>query len=325
MAPPGAAPGYPPPYGAPPGYPPPPGYGPPGYGYWGQVPDNMGSGRYRAQGIAELIDSAFTLYRRNLRLMLSIGAIPIVLKSVVEIVLAMVLIGPIINGSLVAPSGRLSNTAAATFIGGFAVYIVVVLVIDFVFQALLQGTLTQAVSQRYLGRPTSFGDSFKVGLSRFWPLLGYSGILILVIFVAAIVAVIFALVTIGIGLLLLIPGAIALWLVFGGRIAMTIVPCVVVERLGPIAALKRSWALTKGNGWRGVGFYLITVLVAFILGITFGGISSAFGLSYVLQQVFTAVVTVIVTPFTLIAYTLYYFDLRIRRENFDLEMLAEQV
>src|ERR1700692_1544334 len=82
----------PPPPGGPPGppvwgvvpMPPPRGWGPapgvgvpgasPGWG-WDQQPVLPGSGRFRAQAVGELLDSAFTLYRRNLRLILAITAI----------------------------------------------------------------------------------------------------------------------------------------------------------------------------------------------------------------------------------------------------------
>ena len=39
----------------------------------------------------------------------------------------------------------------------------------------------------------------------------------------------------------------------------------------------------------------------------------------------SAVAGVLVSPLTLIASTLYYYDLRIRREAFDLDMLAESL
>src|ERR1700737_2445937 len=53
----------------------PPGWGsPPAWG-WQQQPALPGSGRFRAQAVGELLDSAFTLYRRNLRLILSITAV----------------------------------------------------------------------------------------------------------------------------------------------------------------------------------------------------------------------------------------------------------
>lgn len=60
-------------------------------------------------------------------------------------------------------------------------------------------------------------------------------------------------------LLLLLPGLYAF-----GRLALS-GPLVVAERIGnPVAALRRSWELTRGRGWVILGFVLAVVLVALI-------------------------------------------------------------
>src|ERR1035437_3789341 len=75
--------GWPPPPG---GWAPPPGWGAPqwgphpGYGQppvygWQPQPMLPGSGRFRAQGVGQLLDAAFTLYRRTLGMILAITAV----------------------------------------------------------------------------------------------------------------------------------------------------------------------------------------------------------------------------------------------------------
>jgi hypothetical protein len=81
-------------------------------------------------------------------------------------------------------------------------------------------------------------------------------------------------IAIGIGfLLLLIPGLILL------TIWSVVAPVIVVERSGVFDAFGRSRALVKGNGWQVFGVivvvYLITTIVAFILGAIGTGISKA--------------------------------------------------
>lgn len=56
-------------------------------------------------------------------------------------------------------------------------------------------------------------------------------------------------------------------------------PALVAESLGPIAALKRSWEITRGNGWRIFGvfivFGLVVVAVYVVLSIPFAALTSS--------------------------------------------------
>ena len=45
----------------------------------------------------------------------------------------------------------------------------------------------------------------------------------------------------------------------------------------------------------------------------------------VLNQVVAAVVTILLEPISAIARTLLYYDLRVRKEGFDLELMARQL
>ena len=72
------------------------------------------------------------------------------------------------------------------------------------------------------------------------------------------------------GLLLIM----VLGLIFGTRLLSMVIPAAAVESLGPIALLKRSWSLTRGNWLRLFGFILLFYLasavasraVSFVLG-----------------------------------------------------------
>lgn len=70
---------------------------------------------------------------------------------------------------------------------------------------------------------------------------------------------VFAIVGIGI-LLLIVPG-----IVFACRLAF--VPYLVMDKgLDPVAAVEKSWNMTRGHGWRIFGMYLLAILV-FVLGL----------------------------------------------------------
>ena len=73
---------------------------------------------------------------------------------------------------------------------------------------------------------------------------------------------------------------------------------------------------------------LITGIASAVLNFAVAGPLAGFGPSAyqaAVRTVIGAIVGVLVSPITLITSTLYYYDLRIRREAFDLEMLAESL
>jgi uncharacterized membrane protein YraQ (UPF0718 family) len=95
--------------------------------------------------------------------------------------------------------------------------------------------------------------------------------------------------------------------------------------------LVRSWSLVRGFGWRILG---IRILVGLITGIISGLLVSLLALAgagldvngqLIVQQAASAVVGVFVGPVTYIAVTLLYYDVRIRKEGFDIEMLAQSL
>ncbi len=79
----------------------------------------------------------------------------------------------------------------------------------------------------------------------------------------------------GIGLLLLIvPG-----IFFACRLAF--VPYLVMDNgLDPVAAIEKSWAMTRGHGWRIFGMYLLTIVMV-MCGLVLLGVGALFALMWV--------------------------------------------
>lgn len=71
--------------------------------------------------------------------------------------------------------------------------------------------------------------------------------------------------------LLIVPG---LYLV--GRL-LFVLPVMACETRNPIEALKRSWALTEGNGFRLLAFVLFLLLGILMIGVLLGGVGAAIG------------------------------------------------
>lgn len=105
------------------------------------------------------------------------------------------------------------------------------------------------------------------------------------------------------------------------------VPAVVMlEGKSAVNSMTRSWELAKGE----VGKIFITLLLAwmifFVLYILLGmlvGILAAQNPK--VSQLVVAMLMALVYPITGVVTTLLYYDIRVRREGFDLELLAREV
>jgi hypothetical protein len=96
---------------------------------------------------------------------------------------------------------------------------------------------------------------------------------------------------------------------------------ILLEARGGAASIRRSWKLTKGNA----GHVLLTLGLALLLNLAVGfGTNMAARLvpSVTVQQVVATIVICVMYPLVGVIQTMLYYDLRIRREGFDIEYLA---
>jgi hypothetical protein len=170
---------------------------------------------------------------------------------------------------------------------------------------LLQGALIKAISDIYLGTPPSLGRSLGLALSRFFPLLG--GILLYTV-----------LTSIG-TMCCILPGIYLMGALFAT------IPVIMLERRGPIDALSRSWEISAGMRRRVFGAIFFSqalgVFVAYAVAIP----ATIFTISPFQTQALTHMVVAIVQPYGPIVLILLYYDLRVRREAFDLQVLASEM
>jgi hypothetical protein len=187
-------------------------------------------------------------------------------------------------------------------------------VVSAVLGAIAAGASTFIIADSYLGRQLSAGDAFK----RATPFIGR------LVLLAIMSAFLFFLGC----LFLFIPG-----LIIGTGIALG-TPALVLENL-PAAGdgLSRSWGLTRGYRWKLFGALLVVILLLSIPFIALGGFAVASlpnaqnpaGGSTLGFLGFTAVAAVLQTliyPLFYAVLVVSYYDLRIRKEAFDLELLA---
>jgi hypothetical protein len=205
----------------------------------------------------------------------------------------------------------------------------------------VSAALAWAASERLLGRSTSSRASYAPVLRRFaafiltqmlvWLALVALG---LGLFFAAGIAVAFGM----LGALLAVPivmAGVVMMAVAGVWLSVT--PQVqVLEGLHYTAAMGRSRALVQGYVAKTFGVLLVIgILTAIVTGLLLGiptaivaSTSIARGLEMsrgtaVLLTVLEAAISIGMAPLQMIALTWVYYDLRARKEGFDLEMLAQ--
>ncbi len=306
--------------------------------------------RLRPFSLGELLDESFRLYRREFVVLLAIAALVLVPYAVIEYLLQLPFQDRILRiqdaqlQQFQNPQPGADPFAGMTPMDFFGEILFASLLplafgmlYQIVFQPILQGALARAVSQRYLERAVSVGDSFGTALRRAPALI-----------VAQLVPFSIGLLTFGAmaGLffgavstdttflpLLLLGFFVSGLLVFVLTIFLTVrflfsSQAVVLEERGPIQAIKRSWRLTQDYFWRTLGYVIVIGLLLAIVGAITGGViqgvvqlflATNLQLVLLISTVISAVVEVCVTPFGMIAYTLMYYDLRIRKEGFDLQ------
>ena len=113
------------------------------------------------------------------------------------------------------------------------------------------------------------------------------------------------------------------------------VQATVVEGHKAVGALRRSFSLVRGSWWRVFGITLVVVLVIFglmiILNLVFlpllyvPGIENAFGAINLVTFLAGLVVTVVAPPILFVAGTLLYYDLRVRKEDYDFAALSREM
>jgi hypothetical protein len=112
------------------------------------------------------------------------------------------------------------------------------------------------------------------------------------------------------------------------------VPVLLTEGLRGRAALGRSRRLIKGRWWGTLALIVLgailtgvvnSALSALVVGLAASGESANTVLGFTVGTIAATAAKALTTPFTAAYVTVLYFDLRVRHEAFDLQLLALQV
>lgn len=294
--------------------------------------------------LAELLDRAFSLYRRHLWVFAGIMALPAAF-GVIWIALIQLQRVALPAGSTATPQQALR--ILVPFFGAALVFFI----LYFVAYAVALGATAVAVSQIYLGRDTTVRAAYaavraRIGrlvLVMLWATLRVFGvgfaILVLSGILSAVVAA--ALPRPAGGLVaffifaVAILGSLVLMTLMGVRYGVSI-PAAALEDQPASAALGRSVDLTSSNRWRVFLVILCAVIVTYatslllqgpfmVANFVVGPATLEGRLLMAIGGVVGAIGSMFTAPVMVIGLVLIYYDLRIRKEAFDLQVLLEAV
>jgi hypothetical protein len=285
----------------------------------------------RPLSFSQILDTTFALYRENFVLFAGTYAVLGIPQAIINIVVALATPAP-----PTAPTGTVGANAFLSYYATVAGSSGVAGGIGFIFTTIGTGALAKAVSSRYLGKPATIEGTYRsIGPRRFLALLGAT---LLYIVLLGLLAAVGIGISIGAGFALPLPLNVIVIFVFAIvtlvaviylAVSFVFVPqAVIIEQRSVTQALARSVRLVRGSWWRVLGVIaILTIIVSIISGIG-GSIVGAllqvvsFPEARAIVAGFSAIVMIFVGPVQLVGNTLLYYDLRIRKEAFDLEQLA---
>lgn len=254
------------------------------------------------RSLLDILVETFKIYKRNPIRLLAIVAI-------VEIGLGFMWSIPDFSG--LRPSTPEGGTASLTHLIPIGIMLVVASIMGL---SLMQGALIHAISEQYLRQSINIGRAFRFAWER---LAALAGAMILVLFVTTGILVVSIGFTVSIspdvGYVFIAAGfCVGLYLMVRWSFILQVA---LLERLGPLAAMSRSSALVKRNWWR-------VMNMTIIIGIITVGISIILG---TVPTIGPTLGSILSTPVFAIGITLLYYDLRVRKEEYNLDLLAAEL
>ena len=205
----------------------------------------------------------------------------------------------------------------------------VIVVIAAVVVSLVQSaSLIEAAAASYLGKQATVGSALRAGLRASPRLLGMGALATLAFIV------LWTLLVIGMAvtqqwwsvLIAVVGGIVAS--VFLAASWMVSPAVLILESAGPVAALRRSWGLSDGHRWRILGLILLLIVLQAVLSslLSFVIVASFITdqvVQLVVQQAVNLLATIAWAPVYWGTFAVLYYDLRVRKEAFDLQLAAE--
>jgi hypothetical protein len=272
----------------------------------------MDAASLRPLGIGEILDVAIKVYRARFATLV---------KAVGVVVAPVHVFGALVSLSLVPDTADVVETDPLTGeittidtsdVWAMAAGFVLVGLLGYLAAQLATAAAFKIVAAGYLDEDMDWRDSLRFALSRLRSVVWLS-------------------ILTGVGLFLAFLACIVPAIYLYGAWAVA-VPALVLEGHRGRGALRRSRRLVEGRWWPVFGVVVLSaILTAIVSGALTGALSGVVAVSdnalvdAIVSAVAQTVGSMLTTPFAAAVTTVLYFDLRVRKEGFDLELLARNV
>jgi hypothetical protein len=312
-------------------------------------------------GLGDLLDRAFRLYRARFWTLVAIGAVFLIPYAIISGALS----GQINPGTfdflraLLSGSPEVLENLPATptdpsTVLGLSCLSYLVSLLGLVLSGWVALSLTHQNIATLHNKAPSLGESIRAGLDRLLAWVGMSfaqWVVIVALFFVAFVPFFCGLVSTAAGTtrdgpndtgllalggslltcgILLVAAGVTVYLLTRWIVA---VPGMVAERWGPLQALRNSWALTKDYFWRSLVFavlliilgWVITSVPSFVLGLGIAVLPFPGQVTAIILNIASTAITLLWQPIQVAAIVLLYYDLRVRKEGYDLALRVERL
>ncbi len=210
---------------------------------------------------------------------------------------------------------------------------------------IVQAAVVRVIGDAYQGRSTAWRDAISLGFRKAIPVfltgllivIGAIGLLIVTALIVAVVGTFSDVLALTTAIFLFVGIVVSVF-----TLAYVAIPGLIVEQLRPVRAIRRSIDLVRPRFWPTFWTAVLAYVIVLVISLIIGGIVQAAvvipaainsvgsgelsgGLISAVASVSNAVVSIFTTPFTAAVGIAVYFDLRVRFEGFDLELLARDM
>jgi len=297
----------------------------------------------RPMDVGDVLDNTIRVYRSNWLVFIGIWAVILSVPTYIQLSALQYFINILTSAMLAAPDAgpeALNVFQSEEFYLSLGVLGIAAFLMFFL-APIAQAAMVFGVSETILGREPGIRESIIRVLPK-------AGTIILAYFLLGIIMVVTYLPIIlfvalissdplnyaapmALTFLFPVSGVLLLYL----TVKLLFIPhAIILDDVGAVDAFRRSFSLVTGYWWRVFGIYiLVSLIVQIIVSLLNQGVSLInMGLGLIpgmtdivivaLGGVLMTVISLVIQPIVIIATTLLYYDLRIRKEGFDLLHLA---
>ncbi|RRD24434.1 sulfur globule family protein [Actinomyces bowdenii] len=311
----------------------------------------------RPLAFGEILGGAFESLRANPRAMFVPALVVMSITGAISAIIFWFLgsrdYASLFDPSFNAASEEETAAVAEDFMLGLLTQYGVIGVLSTLATAILTGLLIVTVSRTILGRLATPGEVWERTKGRLWALIGQavlttlitSGVLVVITALAMIPAVL--VITddstgpAGAGAALILG---FLGIVVAALVSMTLYfklclapAALILEHVGIMEGIRRSWALTRGHFWRTAGIRIVSLLIisfaSYFISAPVGALAGfltaialssdpilAAQVSGTLSTFLGMLVAALIQPFDAAVIALQYTDVRMRSEGLDIEL-----